>query len=57
MDECFFFQRRRSVRFKKFVNKGLPMSVLLILSAVVQGYAIRAFAAEAAPQAIVEQVR
>ena len=43
--------------FKRFINKGLPMSVLLILSAVVQGYAVRAFAAEAAPRASVEQVR
>lgn len=43
--------------FKRFINKGLPMSVLLILSAVVQGYAVRAFAAETAPLAAVEQVR
>jgi hypothetical protein len=30
--------------FGKFINKGLPMSALLILSAVMQGFAVRAFA-------------
>jgi len=29
--------------FKKFINKGLPMSLLLIVSAVVQAFAVRAF--------------
>ncbi len=43
--------------FKKFINRGLPMSALLILSAVVQFYAVRAFSAESAPHALVEQVR
>ena len=43
--------------FKKFINKGLPMSLLLLVSAVVQGYAIRAFAVEVTPRVIVEQVR
>lgn len=43
--------------FKKFINKGLPMSLLLLISAVVQGFAIRAFADEVTPVAVVEQVR
>jgi hypothetical protein len=30
--------------FERFVNKGLPMSTLLILSALLQGLAIRVFA-------------
>lgn len=30
----------------KFVYRGLPMSVLLLSAALVQGYAVRAFAAE-----------
>ena len=60
--EEFFYgfknvNKKESVMFKKFINKGLPMSLLLLVSAVVQGYAIRAFADEAAPVAIVEQVR
>jgi hypothetical protein len=43
--------------FKRFINRGLPMSALLILSAVVQFYAVGAFAAEAAPRVAVEQIR
>lgn len=49
--------RKESVMFKKFINKGLPMSLLLLVSAVVQGYAIRAFAVEVTPRATIEQVR
>ena len=49
--------RKESVMFKKFINKGLPMSLLLLVSAVVQGYAIRAFADEVKPRASIEQVR
>ena len=30
--------------FRKFINKGLPMSALLILSAAMQGFVVRAFA-------------
>lgn len=30
--------------FSKFINKGLPMSALLILAALLQGFAIGAFA-------------
>ena len=30
--------------FRKFINKGLPMSALLFLSAVLQGFVVRAFA-------------
>ena len=30
--------------FKKFIYGGLPMSALLILSAVMQGFVVRAFA-------------
>lgn len=30
--------------FKKFINKGLPMTALLILSALLQGFAVGAFA-------------
>lgn len=30
--------------FGKLINKGLPMSALFILSAVMQGFAVRAFA-------------
>jgi hypothetical protein len=43
--------------FKNFINKGLPMSLLLLILAVVQGYAIRAFAVEVTPRVTVEQVR
>ena len=48
---------KESVMFKKFINKGLPMSLLLLVAAVVQGYAIRAFTTEVTPRASVEQVR
>jgi hypothetical protein len=30
--------------FSKIINKGLPMSALLILSAVLQGFAVGVFA-------------
>jgi hypothetical protein len=43
--------------FKNLINKGLPMSLLLIISAVVQGYAVKAFADEVAPPMIIEMRR
>jgi len=43
--------------FKKFIYQGLPMSLLIVLSAAMQGFAVRAFADEAAPAVIIEQVR
>jgi hypothetical protein len=29
--------------FRKFINRGLPMSALLILSALLQGFAVGVF--------------
>jgi len=42
----FTFQTRRLVMSTKRIYRGLPVSVLLLLAALMQGAAVRAFADE-----------